>query len=30
MELVKSFGGKRQYQAALKELSELLYGQQGA
>jgi type I restriction enzyme, R subunit len=30
MELVNSFGGKRQYQTALKELEQFLYERQGA
>ena len=30
VELVKSFGGKKQYQAAIQELEQLLYEDQGA
>ena len=30
VELVKSFGGKKQYQAAIQELEQLLYKDQGA
>lgn len=30
VELVRSFGGKKQYQAAIQELEQLLYEDQGA
>jgi type I restriction enzyme R subunit len=30
VELVKSFGGKQQYKAAIQELQQILYEDQGA